>query len=240
MDGFPEAAEPAAEHDARRWLRYGRDVAEEIVRRTEEGESLRSICDEEGMPSLRKVTGWIRTRPAFAEAMQAARVASGYSGVGRRTSFCRETAEAIFQRLCDGEGLVRICQDPDMPVVSTVYKWIRDVPAFGKAIAVARQIQGDRLGEEGWRLAMEATPETAYLTHVRLTHLRWYAAKLSPRKYGTLRAAEADEGQEGGVHYYIRRFTDAPDPDLGGIVPEIGKTYRPDGSIVDDEELYEM
>lgn len=173
-------------------VRWSRAVGDEIVRRTGEGETLRAICAGEGMSSVRGVVRWTADRPAFATAMAEARAAAG-RGVGRPSSYCRATAEAIFERLCTGEAMVRICEDADMPVASTVYKWMHDIAEFRDAVALAREIQADRLGAEGWQMAGGATPETAYVTDVRLKHLRWYAGKLSPRKYGTVRAVAAWE-----------------------------------------------
>src|SRR5258706_377751 len=61
-------------------------------------------------------------------------------------------------------------------------------PRVGWSVAVglARDIQGLRLAELGWEDACAVTPQTAYATRVKLEHLRWYAGKLAPRKYGAL------------------------------------------------------
>lgn len=173
-------------------VRWSQGLADEIVRRTAVGETLRAICAEPDMPGVRTVVKWTAQRAAFAAAMHEARAAAG-RGVGRPSSYCRATAEAIFERLCAGEALVRICADADMPAISTAYKWQHDIPEFRDAVALAREIQADRLGAEGWEIACAASPETAYVTDVRLKHLRWYATKLSPRKFGATRALEAWE-----------------------------------------------
>ena len=47
-----------------------------------------------------------------------------------------------------------------------------------------------QLDKLGWKLAMEATPETAFLTQVRLKQLRWTASVLGPRTHGRLKPAE--------------------------------------------------
>lgn len=182
---------PAAKAAARP-VRWSQALGDEIVRRTARGETLRAICAAEGMPSVRGVVRWTAEQAAFGAAIAEARAAAG-RGVGRPSSYCRATAEAIFERLCAGEAMVRICEDADMPVASTAYKWLHDIAEFRDAVALAREIQADRLGAEGWEMAGGATPETAYVTDVRLKHLRWYAGKLSPRKYGTVRAVPAWE-----------------------------------------------
>jgi hypothetical protein len=164
-----------------------------LVSRTLAGETLRQICAEAGMPSLRGVGHWMEQRAGFAEAMRAARAAAGRSLNGRKLSYCPATAEAIFERLCEGEAMVRICADADMPVASTVYRWLAAEPEFAEAVALARDIQADRAVAEGLELARAVTPKTARACEVQLRQLRWTAGKLAPRKYGTLRAAEPEE-----------------------------------------------
>jgi len=214
---------PAAASDGRRMRRYAAGTARRILRRTREGEALRAICRLEGMPSPATVRRWMETRPRFGAAMAAARAEAGRCLRGRSSSYCRATAEAIFERLCDGEPMCAICADPGMPVASTVYRWLAERSEFREAVALARQIQGDRLAEAGQRLAEAATPETAYLTDVRLKHLRWFAAKLWPRRYGPVRALalEALDGEDaeggGGMTVVVKKFT--LDPETNTYAP---------------------
>ena len=60
-----------------------------------------------------------------------------------------------------------------MPSLSTIFYWRRRIPEFEDTVRVAKEIQAERLADLGWEMVGEATPETAYLTHVRLTQLRW-------------------------------------------------------------------
>jgi hypothetical protein len=187
-DGFDDGGGvPASEADGRRWLRYSAQVARRIVARTARGETLASIGRDPEMPAARVVQAWLSKRPEFAAAMREARAVAGAPLRGRRSSYCAATASAIVVRLCEGEAMRSILAGADMPAYSTVYRWLLNEPEFASAVALARRIQGDRLAEEGWELALAGTPETAYLTEVRLKHLRWYAGKLSPRKYGAFR-----------------------------------------------------
>jgi hypothetical protein len=184
------------------------------------------------MPSVRTVRKWIEGRPRFAAAMAAARAEAGRSLSGRTSSYCRTTAEAIFERLCAGEAMGAICADPSMPAASTVYRWMAAEAEFREAVGLARQIQSDRLAEQGLALAEAATPETAYLTDVRLKHLRWFIVKLWPRKYGPVKSlaldalagladAEAPEGE--GLTVIVKKYTQAPE---GEDAPE-GRRYAP-------------
>jgi hypothetical protein len=53
--------------------RYTQQIADKIVARVSDGEPLKTMCREPGMPSWRTVYDWIRDRPEFAAAMERAR-----------------------------------------------------------------------------------------------------------------------------------------------------------------------
>lgn len=52
---------------------YTEEIAQTICERIANGEFLRVICREEGMPNWRTVYLWIETKPEFAERMERAR-----------------------------------------------------------------------------------------------------------------------------------------------------------------------
>jgi hypothetical protein len=151
---------------------------------------------------------WAAERPAFGAGLRAAREAAGLGlGGGPRFSYCEATGEAICARLCLGEAMISILRDVEMPGYSTVYRWLKEVPAFREAVGLARELQGQRLAEIGWEDACTVTPETAYALRVKLEQLRWYAGKLSPRKYGPLKAADPVRERHKVLHVYTKRFT---------------------------------
>lgn len=191
MEGFRKGASvPASQADRRRAQAWSEAVAEDVLRRVAAGETLVKIGEDPTMPAKRTIVGWITKRSGFRAAMEAARSAAGRSFVGRPSSYCQATAEAIYERLCAGEAMVTICRDPEMPVASTVYKWMKEQDDFRRVVGLSREIQADALGAEGWDMAMAAEHAEARLTEMRLRHLRWYAGKLSPRVYGPARAVE--------------------------------------------------
>jgi len=170
-------------------------VSAEILRRTAAGETMRAICAEAHMPDPSTVCAWARKKPRFAADLLAAREAAGGPFIGRRSSYCLATVEAICARVAAGEAVTAVCEDPDMPVVATVYAWRDRHPEFNNALYEAMDVRADRLFEQGWEMAKAATPQTAYLTHVRLAHLRWHVGKLHPKRYGVLKSLHA-EGEE--------------------------------------------
>jgi hypothetical protein len=181
------------------------------------------------------VLKWATARPGFGEALMAARVAGGRPsrGGGGVWTYCEATARAVFDRLCEGESLTSICADPLMPAMSTVFYWRRAFPEFAQTMRVAREIQAERFCELGWELAGGAEPQTAYLTHVRLTQLRWMAGVMAPKAY-RLKLAEPDKPRERQTVLY-RRFEIEVDPQSGKrkVVswcpnPETGEAERED------------
>jgi hypothetical protein len=99
------------------------------------------------------------------------------------TSFCRETAQEVFQRLCDGESLTTMGADPSMPCAGTLFKWRHRFPEFEQLVQLGMRVRAERMADEGWDMAMAATPETAYVTHVRLSHLRWMTGVMAPKQF---------------------------------------------------------
>lgn len=194
-------------------VRWSDALAGRIVARVRAGESVRAMAREAGYPRPETVTRWGRERPEFRAAIVAARDAAGCPFRGGVSTYCAETAEAIWRRVCEGEGLAAICRDAEMPARATVWNWRQAHPEFDKAMDQARELQADWVFDFGWRMMMEATAETAYLAKVRLGHLRWHAGKLAPRRFGTLKATEPAGGEAGGggagggvTNVYMRTF----------------------------------
>ena len=167
------------------------------------------------MPTPQSVGRWARERPAFGEALAAARIEGGRpsKGGGGVWTYCRDVAEAICQRIAEGEALTSICDEYGMPCFSTVFSWARRFPEFAQMMRDAREAQATWYCDKGWGLAMEATPQTAYLTEVRLKQLRWMAGCMAPRVYGAKRV-EPEAARE-TLTVLVRTFTTETDPATG-------------------------
>lgn len=90
----------------------------------------------------------------------------------------------ICQKLMEGKPLTQICQDKDLPSLTTIYKWINSNPSFAKQIIQARKI-----GCQTYLDKMITELETASIKDVgllreKLQHYRWLAQKLLPALYG--------------------------------------------------------
>lgn len=119
---------------------------------------------------------------------------------GRPSSYNQDTADMICERLSCGESLRSICRDEDSPGLSTVFKWLANVPEFREQYAHAREAQAEALFDEiieiadtpqiGQKTVSKATgveiTEADMIEHRRLQvdARKWIASKLAPKKYG--------------------------------------------------------
>jgi hypothetical protein len=192
-------------------VRYSQALGQAICARVAAGESLVSVCRDDGMPDASSVYDWTRRQPAFGaaflEAQRQARVAErladraaaarrwgpdgeadGAFGVlrdgrGRWSTYTPELGEAICWRIANGESLKSIGLDPAMPSSATVLYWARRYPAFGDAYAQARQMMADSLGDMALEVAMTTNPREVWADRLRFDAIRWMAARLAPKKY---------------------------------------------------------
>lgn len=179
------AGEVAVAPPPRPMVRWSPALATAIVQRVTAGESLMEVCREAGMPNRASVKRWMRERPEFAGRMRHAAWASRQAAKGgRRSGYHPAVAAYICQRIVEGSSLAWICQEDGMPAVTTVFNWLKRHPEFEEAYAKAREIQGQLKFDQVWDVAERATKETAYLASIRISALRWQAARLAPKRYG--------------------------------------------------------
>lgn len=127
---------------------------------------------------------------------------------GRPTIYTDEIADSILTRLADGEPLTRICKEPDLPGLTTVYRWLESDDSFRDKYARAREEQADTLADEIVRIADEAPPpdgETGKIDSAwvawqrnRVEARKWTASKLKPKKYGD-KLTNEHTGPDGGA-----------------------------------------
>ena len=120
--------------------------------------------------------------------------------MGRPSEFTQAIADAICERIAEGESLRAICLDDDMPNKATVFRWLAADKAFSDQYARAREAQADALADEivyiadtpqvGQTTVSKATglevTEADMIAHRRLQvdARKWMAGKLAPKKYG--------------------------------------------------------
>ena len=218
---MPNLPAPPAGRRKRPYVRFSAKLARAICARVAAGEAVAQICREPGMPSQHTVLRWRHELPVFAAALSRARLASERHTLnGPPSTYSAEVALSFYERVCEGEAVVAICRDPDMPSFSAFYRWRKHIPEFARMMREARDIQAERFCDLGWEIASQVTPKTAYATHVKLMQLRWTAGMLAPRKYGRTRPVELDSDGTGGDYVVVvKRFSDAPLEDGSVLAP---------------------
>jgi hypothetical protein len=121
--------------------------------------------------------------------------------VGRPTSYTPELVDTICERLAQGQSLVEICRDGDMPSRNAVYAWLARHPEFHDKYARARQVQADAIFDEILEIADDASNdwmerggegdlgwqvngENIQRSRLRIDARKWMAGKLKPKVYG--------------------------------------------------------
>lgn len=68
--------------------------------------------------------------------------------MAQETTYTQALADAILERIADGEPLRQICRDPGMPAWRTVYNWRKANPEFEARFAQARLLGFDAIAED--------------------------------------------------------------------------------------------
>lgn len=118
--------------------------------------------------------------------------------MARPSIYTEELGIFICTELAKGRSLVKICDDEDMPDISTVYRWRLSDPVFREMYARAREDQADTLADEIVSIADYSAQDVTIdsegnerLDHefvarskLRVDARKWVASKLKPRTYG--------------------------------------------------------
>jgi hypothetical protein len=114
-------------------------------------------------------------------------------GAGRPLEYKPEIADRICAEISTSSKSLRtICKPDDMPDVSTVFRWMRQIEEFREQYARAKEEQADYMVEEMLEIADDGSKDDTPFTganHVQRDKLRidtrkWSASKLKPKKYG--------------------------------------------------------
>ncbi|MDP6064756.1 MAG: terminase small subunit protein [SAR202 cluster bacterium] len=119
---------------------------------------------------------------------------------GRKSEYKEEIALEICVRLIEGQTLREICEAPEMPGESTVYRWLAVQPTFRSAYARAAQM--DTWADEIVEIADDASEdyvdreaadgsiervfdaEKVQRAKLRIDTRKWLMSKLAARRYG--------------------------------------------------------
>jgi hypothetical protein len=135
----------------------------------------------------------------------------------RPLEFNEAVADAICERLADGESLRSICRDDEMPAKSTVFKWLGLIPAFADQYARARETQADSLADDIVDIADDKKLEPND-KRVRIDARKWLAGKLRPKAYGDKVAVVGGDKSDAPIrHSHAFDLSAASDEELDVI-----------------------
>ena len=116
------------------------------------------------------------------------------SKAGRPTIYSVEVADAICERIADGESLRAICKDEDKPSKSTVFRWLKANEEFRDQYARAKVEMADSLFDDMLAIADGTDKDKDEDGKVDVDHInrqririetrKWMAGKLKPKVYG--------------------------------------------------------
>lgn len=130
---------------------------------------------------------------------------------GRPSLYSQEIADAICDKIVNGETLRAICAQDGMPSPGTVTAWLRDREEFAAQYARAMAARTQAEASELVALADTATPETVNVVRLQVDTRKWVASKLLPKVYGEKQQVE--HTGDGGGPIVIKTYAPRPDGD---------------------------
>lgn len=129
---------------------------------------------------------------------------------GRPTKYTDDLASSICEGLASGLSLLAICDGPDMPGVTTVYRWLEEKVSFRDMYSHARRLQADSKFDEADEIAKNATAENVHVARLQIDTIKWQTARLAPRKYGDKVALVGGDPENGDkpVQMDVSNLTD--------------------------------
>jgi len=126
---------------------------------------------------------------------------------GRPTIHTKKLADTICSRLAAGESMRSVSRDEAMPVMTTMFRWLREKPEFKQQYDTAKEESADALAEDMLDIAdnqvsqpilVDGKPildskgnaimvkDAVGVAHakLRVDTRKWAASKLKPKKYG--------------------------------------------------------
>ncbi len=122
--------------------------------------------------------------------------------------FTQAIADEVCRRVLNGEPLAYICDDPNMPDYTNVWRWEKADEGFRQALAVARRDGSNYIADDCLRLADDLTIDPAHKRVMVETRLRLIKA-WAPKIYGDqMKLTDADGSS---VKFVIQGLHPEPD-----------------------------
>ncbi|WP_337187007.1 hypothetical protein [Phenylobacterium sp.] len=146
-------------------------------------------------------------------------------GVGRKSGrpvrFSRLLAEAICERLAQGERWSEMSKEDGMPGYVTFYTWLEKKPGFAAQVAAARRMAADYCVDQALKVAEAATKDTASADRLRVDTLLKRATQVATEGRDDRAAAAQPDTRRVEVVFYARHFERYTDADGRQAVREV-------------------
>lgn len=125
---------------------------------------------------------------------------------GRPTDYTLDLSDLICARLSEGESMRSVCRDDAMPVLTTIFRWLREKPEFKQQYDIAKEESAEShadqmidiadnevsqpVMEDGLpvmvdgKVVMKVDQTAIAHAKLRIDTRKWAASKLKPKKYG--------------------------------------------------------
>ncbi len=123
--------------------------------------------------------------------------------MARPTKYTKALVTSICEQIAHGAGLKRICSQPNMPCMKTVFNWLanEEHAEFLHMYERAREQQQEYWADEIIEIADDkANKGDVNRSRLMVDTRKWLMSKLAPRKYGESKRLEAD------VTHHVKRI----------------------------------
>lgn len=114
---------------------------------------------------------------------------------GRPTIYSKKLEDIICERIALGSSLRSICKEEDMPAMSSVFKWLREVQGFSEHYenACGERTEAQReeildISDGGIEIikksAEKKSSAIAQIIRLQVDSRKWLMSKMKPKKYG--------------------------------------------------------
>jgi len=103
--------------------------------------------------------------------------------MGRPSEFTPELGDRICQYMCEGLSLRQTCQQPGIPPMGTILRWVREFPSFREQYTRAREDLQEFWAEDIMSVSDDQTIDPNH-KRIMVDSRKWLLSKLAPKKYG--------------------------------------------------------
>lgn len=148
--------------------------------------------------------------------------------LGRPSIFTQELADKVCERIAEGYSMRTVCAPEGMPSISTLFKWIREIPGFTQQYARATEERTEAMSEDILDIADDGSndlmtiqkgnqsyeienKEVTNRSRLRVDTRKWLMSKMKPKKYGDKVDVTSDGKAIQGNNILLSDFKNAAD-----------------------------